>query len=463
MKRYVVLVICLILSGVQVVSADWNDRFNTYTNDAEIQAVYGSGGVFRSAYIHTNRSDTWSWNSARVALGVQNNNDYAVRALNRSTGSKGVSATAWFCPFTYENTTGHLYAVDIRVCSDSDIDNYQAMLQVTNGRFRVLDYDTINYLDIDLDGDGDVDGDDVLKKNYYYKIRIDAIPNTINGGTYDVYINDILVYTNARYRSSLSTNDTTYLAFAQSGASGGPTIVIDDVTVRSIMSSGWTEDFSMYTNTQGMVFYWSGNYMGYSKIPYVSSYGHGGTTNSSYISGDNALGITHDGTFAVQPLYELERPATVEFWVNTAIYGGVYAGGTGHVYLCSSEIGTPGGVDNTNCWQARLDFTSGKKMKVYDGADDAMHEVSSIDMVERTYYKIKIVAFADVTGGGFYNVYLNDTQVYRNAKFKPAYAHETPVFIKLTYDYMSGYKAPFAFDDFVITDSPAMGTVIMIK
>ena len=460
MKRYIVFVLCVSLAGLQMVSADWSDDFSSYADDTAIQAVYGNGGCYRSPYTHVSIQDTYAWSSTYAALGVTaSNGDYALRALNRQAGSIGISATAWMLPFSYSVTTGHNYYAEMKLCCDTNWPDYHVRVQMINGKFRVLDYDTDHYLSIDLDGDGDIDTNDTLKEDTYYKIRIDARPDTVNGGVYDVYVNDIMVYTNAGYRSTLATNDTTYLRFSR-GESGGPTVAIDDVEVRSIMPGGWTEDFSGNTTINAKNYYWSGNYMGYTKLPYVSPYGHGGTTSSSYIYGDEALGLS-TGAYAVQPLGKLERPATVEFWVNVAIYSGT-AGGTGHVYICSSEIGTPGGVDNTSCWQTRLDFTSGTKMKVYDGTDDAMHEVGTT-MAARTYYKIKLVTFPNKANGGMYNVYLDDSLVYSGAKFKSAYANKIPTCIKLTHDPAGSYKAPFAFDDFTVTDSPPLGTIIFVK
>lgn len=75
----------------------------------------------------------------------------------------------------------------------------------------------------------------------------------------------------------------------------------------------------------------------------------------------------------------------------------------------------------------------------------------------------EIQAISDTANGGMYNIYLDDSLVYANAKFKPAYANEIPRYIKISHDYIGEYRAPFAFDDFSVTDVPLRGTILIVK
>ena len=238
MKRCSILVLGLILVSFQFVSADWTDDMS-YADDAAIQAVYGSGGAFSSPYgTDPSTAPLYKW-ASHTALGLTaGNGDYALRALNRQVGNITVSVEAMMLPYTWAtpNTTA---SGEFKLAHGTGWNDWHANVRAADGKFQVLDFDT--YVDLDLDGDGTVEtgagGDDLLAEDTYYKVKMIATPDAVNGGTYDVYINDYLAYEDARYRQSLTTQDSIYVRFTRGGVAGA-TAAVDDVSVTSIPPAG---------------------------------------------------------------------------------------------------------------------------------------------------------------------------------------------------------------------------------
>ena len=118
-----------------------------------------------------------------------------------------------------------------RLAHGTEWNDWHANVVAVEGQFKVLDYEI--YVALDLDGDGDVDGEDVLAKNTYYKVRIVATPDAVHGGTYDVYINDVLVYEDASYRRQPAKNETIYARFARDGSCAA-SMAVDGIAVTSL-------------------------------------------------------------------------------------------------------------------------------------------------------------------------------------------------------------------------------------
>ena len=241
MKTYKSIIVGLgmLIGCSQVASAAWTDDFNSYANDAAIQAVYGAGGAFSSPYgTDPSTAPLYKW-ASNTALGINNSNGkYALRALDRPEGLPTVSVEAMILPYTWA-TPDTTASATFRLAHDTDWNDWHADVRAIDGKFQVYDFDT--YVDLDLDGDGivetGVDGDDLLAEDTYYKVRIVATHDTINGGTYDVYLNDVLVYEDASFRAGFTAQDSTYVRFARGGTAGA-TMAVDDVVVTSGLSIG---------------------------------------------------------------------------------------------------------------------------------------------------------------------------------------------------------------------------------
>jgi len=220
----------VVLMGSQILYADWTDDM-TYADDAAIQAVYSpNSGLFSSAYSHVNGQSNYTY-TAHTALGLlASNGKYAARALNRVAGTHTFSVEAWILPYTYADPDNP-YTAAFNLNNATGWDDWHASVRSDGNLLQV--YAANGYYTLDLDGDGDVDAADVLAEDIYYKIKIVATPDSVNGGHYDVYINDVLAYEGAGFRNGNRLEDSTYVRFSR-GGTGGATMAVDDVTVTSV-------------------------------------------------------------------------------------------------------------------------------------------------------------------------------------------------------------------------------------
>ena len=456
MKRRSVIVGIVLAIGSQGLYADWTDSMD-YADDAAIQAVYGAEGVFSSSYAHIEGQTNYTY-IANTALGMlASNGKYGVRALDRVAGTPTVSVEAWILPYTYEDPAASPYSASFNLNNATGWDDWHASVKANGELLQV--YDDDEYVTLDVDGDGDVDGDDVLAEDTYYKIKIVATPDTVNGGAYDVYINDVLAYENAGFRNGNTLEDSSYVRFSR-GGTGGATMAVDDVTVTSIgtFTGGWKDSMNyagdaaiqaVYTNYNGL---------------YSSSYGHVyGKTNHVYDSG-TALGLyAVNGKYALRAL---DRPAgtstvSVEAWICPFTWE---SNPTSDVYTADFQLAHSN--TNWNDWHANV-RASGGRFEVLDYDTyvtldiDGDGDVDGDDVLVATaYYKLRIEATPDAVNGGTYDVYINDVLVYEDALFRKWFTTQDSIYVRFSRGGNGG--APMAVDDVSVTATGvAIGDITM--